>query len=72
MSQVSQTSRTRHPLTRWAAIILILALGASGVNDATHSMKSAVNLGQKAVIACQLGYTVFGLVGTWALLTGSR
>lgn len=71
MSQVGQTTRHR-PLTHWAGIVLILALGLSGINDGIHNLKSAVTAGQKVVIAAQFGYFLCGLIAAGALLARSR
>src|SRR2546422_5338845 len=57
-------------LAHWAAIALILAFTALGLNGAIHEVDSVNSVGQKAATATQFGYALVGLVAAGALLTG--
>lgn len=52
---------------RWVAIVLLVALCATGLNSARDSWPSVMTTGQRAQNAAQLTYGVAGLLAAVAL-----
>lgn len=61
------TTARRAALWRWLAILLLIAMGATGLNGAGGSWTGATTFAQRVQSASQFTYSVFALLAAVAL-----